>query len=64
MLLFYRMIRHEPRYRQQIHSSKTLPAKLKKTTVQAKPRIDKLKINKQKQDIRVIGFYSFDLIIN
>ena len=41
-----------------------LPAKLKKTTVQIKERFDKLKIEKQKQDIRVIGFYSFGLIIN
>jgi len=40
-----------------------LPAKLKKTTVHIKERIDKLKIRKQKQDIRVIGFYSFGLTI-
>jgi hypothetical protein len=38
-----------------------LPAKLKKTTVQTKETIDKLKIEKQKQDIRVIGFYSHGL---
>ena len=41
-----------------------LPAKLKKTTVQTKMRIDKLKIEKLNQDIRVIGFYSFGLISN
>jgi len=40
---------------------KPLPAKLKKTTVQTKERIDKLKIKNQIQDIRVIGFYSSDL---
>lgn len=39
----------------------TLPAKLKKTTVQTKERIDKLKIKNQIQDIRVIRFYSSDL---
>lgn len=38
-----------------------LPAKLKKMTVSINERIDKLKIDKQKQDIRVIGFYSSDL---
>ena len=32
-----------------------LPAKLKKTTLQTKDRIDKLKIKKQKQDFRVNG---------
>ena len=41
-----------------------LPAKLKKTTVQTKMRIDKLKIKNQKQIIRVNGFYSFGLTIN
>jgi len=38
-----------------------LPAKLKKTTVHINERIDKLKIDKQIQDIRVIEFYSSDL---
>ena len=41
--------------------NKTLPAKLKKTTVHINERIDKLKIDKQIQDIRVIEFYSSDL---
>jgi hypothetical protein len=41
--------------------TRTLPAKLKKTTVPTKTRIDKLKIKNQIQDIRVIRFYSSDL---
>ncbi len=38
--------------------NKPLPAKLKKTTVQTKPRIDKFENNNQKQDDRVNGSYS------
>ena len=39
----------------------TVTCKTKKTTVQTKERIDKLKIKNQIQDIRVIRFYSSDL---
>ena len=48
--------------------NKTLPAKLKKTTLQTKDRIDKLKIKKQKQDFRVNGscslsYYNYRTLI-
>jgi len=40
---------------------KELPAKIRKTTEQNKMRIEKLKIEKHDQDIRVIRFYSSGL---